>query len=405
MKLPTVSLCRGALLFVSVLTICVGVALGQVKSSAPNSSAVPAEKKSPQTKSQAPPQESALPGEQSSAAEEWFYKQRSSVSGHIPAGARFKAFQHMQRMMEAEGKLLRQPDGSYAATTPQAGAVAGGAWSSLGPTPTTGGFFSPVSGRIEAIAVDPSDSTGNTVLIGGAQGGIWRTTDAGATWPPVGDQNPSLAMGSIAFANPSSPGGAGVVYAGTGEQASIGFDVYYGAGVLKSTDGGVHWAQTCTVASTTCPFIGPYSDFTFGFYSDGGARISYVAVNPSNPSLVLAAAHISQAGGSLTAGGVYCSDNGGTTWSSVPTASGEMATFVGFANATTAYAALGRTSGTLSGAVNPNGIYKSTNADGGSTKKCGTITFSNVTTNGVAGVPAADFERIDLGIAAFEIKG
>jgi len=42
-------------------------------------------------------------------------QQRSSVSGHIPAGARFKAFQHMQRMMEAEGKLVRQPDGSYAA--------------------------------------------------------------------------------------------------------------------------------------------------------------------------------------------------------------------------------------------------------------------------------------------------
>src|SRR5882762_3755718 len=417
MKLPTVNLCLGALLFVSVLTICVGVALGQVKSSAPNNSAVPAAKKSSDTKKQTLPEVSAP---EASAAEnwndgdspelirkreEWFYKQRSSVSGHIPAGARFKAFQHMQRMMEAEGKLVRQPDGSYTAETPQAGPVVGGAWSSLGPTPTTGGFFSPVSGRIEAIAVDPSDSTGNTVLIGGAQGGIWRTTDAGATWTPVGDQNPSLAMGSIAFANPSSPGGAGIVYAGTGEQASIGFDVYYGAGVLKSTDGGVHWAQTCTVASTTCPFIGPYSDFTFGFYSDGGARISYVAVNPSNPSLVLAAAHISQAGGSLTAGGVYCSDNGGTTWSSVPTASGEMATFVGFANATTAYAALGRTSGTLSGAVNPNGIYKSTNADGGSTKKCGTITFSNVTTNGVAGVPAADFGRIDLGIASFDTTG
>src|SRR6266404_3868610 len=417
MKLPTMSLCRGALLFVSVLTIWVGIAPGQEKSSAPSRSGVQAAKKSPQTKSQAPPKESALPAEQSSAAEEWndgdspelirkreewFYKQRSSVSGHIPAGARFKAFQHMQRMMEAEGKLVRQPDGSYAAATPQAGPPVGGAWSSLGPTPTTGGFFSQVSGRIEAIAVDSSDPSGNTVLIGGAQGGIWRSTDGGSTWTPVGDQNPSLAMGSIAFANPSNPG---VAYAGTGEQASIGFDVYYGAGVLKSTDGGLHWAQTCTVASTTCPFIGPYSDFTFGFYSDGGARISYVAVNPSNPSLVLAAAHIPQAGGSLTAGGVYCSDDAGAHWSSIPTASGEMATFVGFANATTAYAALGRTSGTLSGAVNPNGIYKSTNADGGSTKKCGTITFSNVTTNGVAGVPAADFGRIDLGIAAFDTTG
>src|SRR6266478_3881387 len=407
MKLPTMSLCRGALLFVSVLTIWVGIAPGQEKSSAPSRSGVQAAKKSPQTKSQAPPKESALPAEQSSAAEEWnggdspelirkreewFYKQRSSVSGHIPAGARFKAFQHMQRMMEAEGKLVRQPDGSYAAATPQAGPPVGGAWSSLGPTPTTGGFFSQFSGRIEAIAVDSSDPSGNTVLIGGAQGGIWRSTDGGSTWTPVGDQNPSLAMGSIAFANPSNPGGAGVVYAGTGEQASIGFDVYYGAGVLKSTDGGLHWAQTCTVASTTCPFIGPYSDFTFGFYSDGGARISYVAVNPSNPSLVLAAAHIPQAGGSLTAGGVYCSDDAGAHWSSIPTASGEMATFVGFANATTAYAALGRTSGSLSGAANPNGIYKSTSANASS---CTGITFNPITRP-----TAQSTGRIDLGIAS-----
>src|SRR5713101_2161299 len=40
--------------------------------------------------------------EQIRKRDEWFYKQRSSANGHIPAGARFKAFQHMQRMMAAE---------------------------------------------------------------------------------------------------------------------------------------------------------------------------------------------------------------------------------------------------------------------------------------------------------------
>jgi len=205
---------------------------------------------------------------------EWFYKQRSSVNGHIPAGARFKAFQHMQRMMVAEGKLLLRPDGTYAEVAPQSlvtpqGAVTS-AWSSIGPTPTTGGFFSPVTGRITTIAVDPSDTTGNTVLIGGAMGGIWRSTDAGATWTAVGDQNASLAMGSIAFA-PSQPA---TVYAGTGESESVAFDIYYGAGVLKSTDRGVHWTQTCTTPSSTCPFIGPYSNITpFGFFTLGGSRI------------------------------------------------------------------------------------------------------------------------------------
>src|SRR5208283_1085996 len=213
---------------------------------------------------------------------------------------------HMQRMMEAEGKLVRRADGSYA---PAAQSSAGTSWTSIGPTPTTGGTFSPVTGRITTIAVDPTDSSGNTVLIGGAQGGIWRSTDAGATWTAVGDQNASLAMGSIEFA-PSAPA---TVYAGTGEQAGIGFDIYYGAGVLKSTDHGQTWAQTCSVAGPTCPFIGPYTDAFFGspgfgYFNFGGAHISYVAVSPTNANLILVGAQFVLEG---PREGVYCSDNGG----------------------------------------------------------------------------------------------
>src|SRR5207244_4116042 len=190
---------------------------------------------------------------------EWFYRQRASVNGRIPGGVYSRAFQHLQRMLQAEGKIVLHPDGSFteiAAPSPLASqAAVTSLWTSLGPAPATGGEFSPVSGRVMTIAVDPSDNTGNTVLLGGAMGGIWRSTDAGATWTAVGDQNASLAMGAIAFA-PSSPT---TVYAGTGEQASIGFDVYYGAGVLKSADGGKTWTESCTVAGPTCPFIGHYS--------------------------------------------------------------------------------------------------------------------------------------------------
>src|SRR5205823_6366289 len=162
----------------------------------------------------------------------------------------------MQRMMLAEGKLVERPDGSFAEVAPQFAAAplattVTNPWTSIGPTPTTGSsFFSPVTGRITAIAVDPSDPTGNTVLIGGAQGGIWRTMDGGTTWAAVGDQNASLAMGSIAFAPSacSAAPGSCTVYAATGEQASIGFDIYYGAGVLVSTDHGQTWKQTCATA-------------------------------------------------------------------------------------------------------------------------------------------------------------
>jgi hypothetical protein len=429
MRLPRLSSRPCVFLFlIPILVLCGASVSAQEKSGPPDRSASSPVKKSANAKRQTPPAstadssgeagtesdlERADDAEQILKREEWFYRQRTSADGHIPAGARLKAFQHLQRMMEAEGKLVRHADGTYSAapaltaqalTTPQ--------WAAIGPAPTLGGFYTPTTGRVTTIAVDPSDATGNTVLIGAAQGGIWLSSDAGQTWTSVGDQNPSLAMGSIAFANPASPGGAGVVYAGTGEQASIGFDVYFGAGVLKSTNGGVSWTQTCTVAGPKCPFIGPYSNFTFGFYSDGGAHISYVAVNPSNPNLVLVSAQVAQNGVDERLGGVYCSDDGGGTWNSVPTASGEMATFVGFASATTAYAALGRTSGSFIGIANtnPNGIYKSTNADGkGSagtlTPSCGNITFSNVTANGVAGVPVSSIGRIDLGIASADSTG
>ena len=392
-------------LLLSVVSVLGANSLAQEKSSPPGRSDSSPRKILPaKSRAQAASEKQSPPGfsaEHEDNAElirkraEWFYKQRSSAGGHIPAGARLKALQHMRRMMVAEGKLALRPDGSYATATPLVGPAVGGTWSALGPTPTSGGFFSPVSGRIEAIASDPSDPSGNTVLIGGAQGGIWRSTDAGATWTAVGDQNASLAMGSLAFA-PSNPA---IVYAGTGEQASIGFDVYYGAGVLKSTDHGQTWTQTCTTASSACPFIGPFTNtLNFGFFNDGGARISYVAVNPSNPNLLLVGAQIPRVGGtaSETAGGIYCSSDGGGTW--VPLLSGEAGSFVGFATSSIAYAALGRPSGTDTGATNPNGIYKSTNANAAS---CGAITFSPV-----AQQPTTQsMGRIDLGIAPSDTTG
>ena len=374
------------------------------RSSAPSSRPLPS-KKQPAKVETDEEQESAAPEASANDADgpeairkraEWFYKQRSSVGGHIPSGARLKAFQHMQQMMVREGKLTLRPDGSYAEAAPQSwlsplGAVTS-PWTSIGPTPTTGGFFSPVTGRVTTIAVDPSDATGNTVLIGGAMGGIWRTTDGGSTWTSVGDQNASLSMGSIAFA----PSNHSIVYAATGESESVAFDIYYGAGVLKSSDGGLHWTQTCTTPSSTCPFIGPYNDITpFGFFTLGGTRITYVAVSPANPQLVLVAAQTQFAQG--TTEGVYCSDNGGSTWTNI--LPDQLSSFVGFASSTVAYAALGNPFGSSPNAPNGNGIYKATSI--GST--CSTIHFSRLTATTLP--LQSSMGRIDMGIAPSDTSG
>ena len=113
------------------------------------------------------------------------------------------------------------------------------------------------------------------------QGGVWKTTDGGATWLPRTDNQPTLAIGSLAL-DPSNPD---VIYAGTGEETAgrpaplpILGGSFYGAGVLKSTDGGATWTLN------TGPFGGPYGP---SFY-DGGARIGSLAVSPANPQVLLA---------------------------------------------------------------------------------------------------------------------
>jgi len=116
-------------------------------------------------------------------------------------------------------------------------------WVNIGPAPIHGGQVGlrgnerPVSGRVSAVAVDPRDD--RHWLVGGAQGGIWETTDAGRTWAPLTDDQVSLATGAIAF----SPSSSNVVYVGTGEAIEQ-KGVISGFGLLKLTrqNGSAPWA-------------------------------------------------------------------------------------------------------------------------------------------------------------------
>lgn len=110
-------------------------------------------------------------------------------------------------------------------------------WTPLGPNCVLTGPYGPVaSGRFTAIAVDPTDPTGATAYAGAATGGLWKTTDFGITWTPIGDGLPSLAIGAIVI--DPTPAGK-FLFVGTGDRHSP--LAVPGVGVLISPDGGQSW--------------------------------------------------------------------------------------------------------------------------------------------------------------------
>ncbi|MDE3172906.1 MAG: hypothetical protein KGN74_07520 [Gemmatimonadota bacterium] len=86
---------------------------------------------------------------------------------------------------------------------------------------------------VQALRDDPS-----TVYIAAATGGIWKTTNHGTTWTPIFDHEATSAFGVIAIA-PSDPK---VLWAGTGEQNNR-QSSSWGDGVYRSTDAGASWTH------------------------------------------------------------------------------------------------------------------------------------------------------------------
>jgi hypothetical protein len=87
-----------------------------------------------------------------------------------------------------------------------------------------------VSGRMTALAVD-----GATVYAGAAAGGVWRSSDGGAHWTPVFDQQNDLSIGALAV-DPADHS----VWVGTGEP-NTSQDSYGGNGIYRSADHGRTW--------------------------------------------------------------------------------------------------------------------------------------------------------------------
>ncbi|HVF43140.1 MAG TPA: carboxypeptidase regulatory-like domain-containing protein, partial [Pyrinomonadaceae bacterium] len=178
-------------------------------------------------------------------------------------------------------------------------------WTSVGPAPIPNGqTFSvahAVSGRVTAIAVHPNNSS--IAYVGTAQGGVYRTTDGGATWAAIFDNAQTLAVGSIAIA-PSQPS---TVYVGTGE-GNFGCDTFFGVGVYRIDN-----------ADTANPLMsGPFNQET-GTNADvlTGRSISKVLVHPTDPNTIFIASNSGGIGGigcdvhptQASARGVYRSTN------------------------------------------------------------------------------------------------
>jgi hypothetical protein len=180
----------------------------------------------------------------------WFFEQRSYPGDQIPANAIGTAFAAASRNNSDAGDPI---DGST--------------WFPIGPSripngqtdssasPPTARVFSPVSGRVSAIAPVPRNR--NQVYVGGAQGGVWKLLNAqlpNPQWIPLTDHQASLAVGSITV----DPVNTNIVYVGTGE-ANRSCDSYYGRGVLRSTTGGLTWTLLGGSGGTVNnpgPFVG-----------------------------------------------------------------------------------------------------------------------------------------------------
>lgn len=199
-----------------------------------------------------------------------------------------------------------------------------------------------MSGRITAI--DGNNNDGKTLYVGTAGGGIWKTTNAGATFKPIFDKY-CQSIGAVAI-NQTNPN---IVFAGTGE-SNMRNSVSIGNGLYRSTDAGENWTKVGLDSTEHIADIvidpknpdniyvaapGPlWSDSKHrGLYksTDGGKtwdKILYinekagcadVAVDPQNPNIVYASTwefrrmpYAFNSGG--TGSGFYKSMDGGKTW-------------------------------------------------------------------------------------------
>jgi len=232
----------------------------------------------------------------------WMKRGREAPPGQSAAALRLRA--HSQKMT----LRARREATAKRGTLSTAGSPG---WVPLGPAPLVSdrNIYGLVSGRATSVAIDRSDPTGNTVYIGGAYGGVWKSTNATAIplssviWSPVTDQQASLATGAVSVKADGS-----VVLVGTGEPNNS-LDSYYGVGILRSTDEGAHWTLVPSADGGAHSFAGL-----------GVAKFAWSTATGQSNTVVAATATTAKGfdEGNITGStnrGLYRSSNGGQSWS------------------------------------------------------------------------------------------
>jgi hypothetical protein len=156
--------------------------------------------------------------------------------------------------------------------------ASGGIWTPIGPLTLPNGVqtgptsFAATSGRVTAIAVDPTNA--QKVYLGTAQGGVWRSLDGGTTWTSIFDNAQTQAIGALAVA----PSNSTILYVGTGEFNACG-DCFFGVGLYRIDN--VDSSPSLTGPINPQQTIG---NLTYNVFN--GRSITKILVHPSDPATI-----------------------------------------------------------------------------------------------------------------------
>lgn len=247
---------------------------------------------------------------------DWF-KRRFGHLGFIPHGVRTTQINAVRRLRNHTMKFDGFGDNQPGQPTP---GVCN--WTPVGPGPVIVSPSTAFVGRIISIAFDTTAP--DTIYVGAANGGVWKSTDRGRTWSPKSDYQMSLAIGTLAV----DPNNHLRIFAGTGQYgAAVG--TFYGNGILYSDNGGETWTELATAtfqrdeisrllfdptdATSQRMFLssrqGVYQSIDAGMnwtvLRAGAASDLVLIVNGSNVQLIAA----------FDGSGIFTATRTGTTWS------------------------------------------------------------------------------------------